>query len=369
MAFSDLLAVDIVQGVVDDLADINQLPQPLVWAGKRIPIVPALDGEILARYTGQIFAADLIMDDQKAVVRSLQPYRLQQTVIPKLKHGVSINEEMLNIISRIEANQASNRDLGVFENYLARIVTDQRDGVYARMEALCVAMLCESFTYNRMGVIVNSASWGTPAAGKVVVSNLWTDVTNADPLNDILTVRNNIQFTYGITLNRVTMSLTAFNYAIATNAFKNRLPLIAPILGFAANAYPSGARGRLRDYFEQMLDPGMEIEFYDRSVWVESVDGSKTATRYLPTNKVLLTTTESDGNRAFHDFANGELLETRPGMVPALIGSFDGPRDGPVAYVTAADSQGNPPGMVTWGAGRGFPRKHREAGSAVLTVL
>lgn len=366
MAFSDLLAVEVIQGVIDELYDINQIPQPLIWMS-RIPTVPALDGEIIARYTGQIFAADLIMDDQKAVVRSMNPFRLQQTAIPNIKHGVHINQEMMNVLLRIEAQTANRREYGVFEDYVARLTLEMRDGVLAREEALVVAMLCDSFSYNRMGVVVNNATWGMPSDLKVTPSHLWTDAVNATPIADILAVKRVAEEHYGYIYDRVTMSLTAFYQMIATAEFQSKARLYSQLVNMDTQNFPTNDTLMARQLAVRVLE-GMELEFYNRQVWIESVDGSKAPTRYLPINKVLLTSREADNNRLIYDFANGEVFETQPGMVPLMIGGFDGPRDGPVAYATAADPHGNPPGKIIWGVGRGFPRKHHLASSACLTI-
>jgi hypothetical protein len=370
MAFSDLLAVEVIQGVIDELADINQLPQPLVWVN-RIPSVSALDGEILARYSGQIFAADIIMDDAKAVVRSLNPFRLTQAAIPNLKHGMLLNQEMLNILQRIEAQSAGKREYGVFEDYVARITLEMRDGVYARMESLLVAMATDTFSYSRMGVILNNGTWGMPSDLKVTSAVLWSDATNATPINDLLTVRRVGLEKYGIAYDRVTMSHETFFLMTKTAEFINSSRLYSQLVelsGGGLGSFPKNDTATLLALANRVLD-GMVIEFYDHQVWVESVDGTKTPTRYLPTNKVLLTTVAADNNRSVWDWANGVVFETMPGMVPLMIGSFDGEKEGPVAYATAADPHGNPPGKILWGVGRGFPRKHRESVSACLTVL
>jgi hypothetical protein len=83
---------------------------------------------------------------------------------------------------------------------------------------------------------------------------------------------------------------------------------------------------------------------------------------------VVLTSREFDGNAGAWDFANGTVTETMRGTVPNLIGEFEGEQEGPVAYYTGADPNGNPPGLIGWGVARGFPRKHQKAASAVLTV-
>ncbi len=367
MAITDLLATNVVQGVIDDLADVSTLPQTYIWTN-RIPSVEADDGEILARYTGRIIAAELLMTDQKAIVRQTRPLRLQQTEIPKIKHGFFINEAMQAVLRRIEAQSASRRDLGVFEDYVARQLIELRDGIYARQESMLVAMLVDSFSYNRNGIIVENVNWGMPSDGKVTPANLWTDATNAKPITDILTLRNLYETKYGIRLNRATMSLTAWNNMIGTVEFRDKANLYRQLVGVTAGNFPTADRATMQALAARMLDD-MIIETYDAQIWVENNDGSETNSRLLPVNKVVLSATQFDGNTAAWDWANGIVPETAPGQIPLMIGEgFGGERSGPVAYATAADPHGNPPGQILWAASRGFPRKHRETATAVLTV-
>src|SRR6185436_247238 len=144
----DILAVENVQTIFDELQDVRQVPAPYMWA-QRIPLVPSLDEEIMGRYTGRVLAADIIADDQKAVVRAPQPIRTQQAKIPNLKHGELITQAMLNVLARIEAGNASRRDNSIFEDYLTNRMAHLRDGVWARIEVLLVGMLIDEFTYER----------------------------------------------------------------------------------------------------------------------------------------------------------------------------------------------------------------------------
>jgi len=374
MAYSDLLAVDIIQGVIEDLTDVSTLPQQLLFAS-RIPSVPAEDGEIIARYNARVTAAELILDDQKAIVKATRPMRLQRVDIPKIKHGTLINESMQNTLARIDAGLASRRDVSLAEDYVARTTVAMREGVFHRMETMLVGMAIDAFSYDKLGVKIVNGSWGMPSDLKVTPANLWTDVNNATPISDLQTLINLARTKYGVEFNRFTMSTTAFTNMTNTVEFRNKSALYTQLVGVTAQNFPTADRRSMQVLASQMLG-GAEFEFYDAQVWTENNDGSETSARYLPINKVVLSSTIADNNSVFWDWANGVIPETRPGNVPLMIGtngeiggSFGGEQDGPVAYATAADPHGNPPGQIIWAVGRGYPRKHKETITAVLTAF
>lgn len=366
MAFTDLLATDIIQGVIDDIADVSTLPQNLLFAG-RVPTVEADDGEVLARYNARIVAAEVIADDQRAVVRATRPIRLQRTDIPKIKHGVLINESMQNVLQRIQSGRSVRRDVTLFEDYVGRVLTDLVEGVRATTEVMLVGMMLDDYDYDKMGVKI-TGSWGKPSDLKITPATLWTDAANSTPITDILNLRNTLQVKYGVAVDRITLSTNAMNKIFATTEFRDKAALYSQLVAVTAANFPTSDRTVMRGLLSRVLD-GMAVENYDAQVWFEGLDGAETSARYLPENKVILSSTQFDNNGRVWDFANAVVPETRPGMVPLMIGGgFGAERSGPVGYATAADPHGNPPGQILWGVQRGFPRLHKETATGVITA-
>lgn len=364
MSQYDILATTNVKAIVNELQDIRQTSRKFTWI-ERIPRTETVDGDIMAKYTGRAYAADIIAYDASAVVRAPAPIKLEQTTIPKYKHGLVINEDMMNVLDRIRAGNASRTDNNIFENYMVNTMTDLIDGTRMRIEAVLVAMLCDSFTYNRLGIQIAGLGWGMPSALKPTVGVLWSVPATATPVNDVGALDVVAQQTYGITYDRMTMSYTAFNYMISTAEFQAKAQLYSGIL-FPAGSFPINDIKLQTELAQRILNKKIEID--DRQFFVENADGSETATRYQPANKVILTATGFDGDRSAYDFAAGLIQETRPGLVPGIIGGFNGQEFGPVGFWTAATHDGNPPGMVGWAVDRGFPRKVNLAANAVMTV-
>lgn len=363
-----LLAASVIQRVIDRIVDVRQYPAEYTWLN-RVPLTNAMDGEIFAKYRGKVYAADIIALDGKATVRSLPGVTLQATNLPVIKHGASLGREQIRLLSRIEANLATAADGGVFADFVAAEIRDLLDGVRARMEALIVGMLVDDLAYSRMGIIGNF-SWGMPADLKVVNAGgaLWSAPTTAKPVTDIHTLARLRRNKYGRQTTRLSMSSQAFDYMVATDEFKNLAAGLMAV-NMANFILPLQNQTAMVNLAQQVTGiPTIEID--DRQYLLEGLDAAESAVRYLPENKVLLTDVNDDGNRRVWDFANAEMEEALPGMVPSLIGSFapDQNRFGPIGYATAADPQGNPPGINLWAAASGFPRKHLETASSVLTA-
>lgn len=362
----DLLAQRNIQRVVDSLVDIRQYPENFIQLN-RVPVVNALDGEIFARFKGRVVMADILSLTGKAPLRATPEATLEQTGLPILKHGRGLNREEIRLLDRIESNMAGTRDRNMLIERIGVNTGDLVKGVWMTMNYMLYGMKLDSLLYNRKGIMFN-ATFGMPSDLKLTNTgvDLWSAASTATPITDVDTIRKTAKNKYGINLNRMTLSQTAFDYAIRTDEFQD----------LAETLFRTGANTLTFPYqnMERMLDMatsvfGMVIEIDDSTGVVENNDGTYSYPRNLPENKVLLDSTADDNQESVWDFANAMVEEAIPGMVPAMIGAPEGGPYGPFGYTTAADPQGNPPGINMWAVGSGFPRKHEEAHSAVLTVL
>lgn len=361
----DMLAVKRVNAVMQELRDVRELPQSLLFLN-RTPMVEAEDGEIMARFTGNVLAADIIGDGQKAVVRSTGKFTLETLKIPNFKHGEAFDQEKLNLLNRIASGIASGRDLGLFNDWKMRSIDGLLLGVRQRIEAVLVACAIDAYTYDRLGIKITGATWGMPSDLKVTVSPLWTSAATAKPIDNILALVALANEKYGETYNRVTMTSADFRLLIATTEFASKSALYSQMT-FPAATFPSNDIGSMKSLAERQL--GMTIELYDTKYWEEAEDGSLASSNYLPLGKVVLSDSGDDNTGNSIDFANGVVTESIVSSLsdggPGMIGSFAGPESGPVAYTTA---EHNPPSLTNWGVARGWARKKRLSSTAVLTV-
>lgn len=360
-----VLGVKRINAIMQTLRDVRELPQQLKFLN-RTPLVNATDEEIMARFEGNVLMADIIADDQKAVVRSTGKFTLESNKIPNLKHGSFISQAMLNLLNRINAGGGIPSDMGILSDYINRNLDSLLLGVRQRMEALIVACAIDAFSYNRLGVQVTGATWGMPSDLKVTVSPLWTSPTTAKPIDNILAVKQVASEKYGEMYDRVTMGSADFRLLIATTEFTAKAQLYSQIT-FPAASFPSNDIASMTALAGRIL--GMEIELYDAKAWTQADDGTLSAAPYLPAGKVVLSSSADDNTGEGIDFGNGVVTESVVSSLVdgSMLGNFTGPEYGPVAYTTG-NPDFNPPNLTQWAVARGWPRKKRLSSTAVLTV-
>jgi hypothetical protein len=354
-----------VNTVMRTLQDVREIEQQLKFLS-RTPLVNATDGEIMARFEGKVLMADIIADDQKAVVRGAGKFTLETNKIPNLKHGAFVSQEMLNLLARINAGGGIPSDEGILSNYVENQMDDLLSGVRQRMEALIVACNIDAYTYNRLGIQITGATWGMPSDLKVTVSPLWSAPTTAKPIDNILAVRQLALEKYGEMYDRITMGSVDFRLMIATTEFAAKAQLYSA-LTFPAATFPSNDIASMQALAGRIL--GMDIELYDAKAWTQGDNGLFTNAPYLPTGKVVLSSKSDDNTGRAIDFGNGIVTESVVSSLVdgGMLGNFAGPEYGPVGYTTA-NPDFNPPNLTQWGVARGWPRKKRLSSTAVLTV-
>jgi hypothetical protein len=214
-----------VNTIMDALQDSREMPPELVWSN-RIGDVPALDEEIMARFVGRMQIADLIADDQAAVIYQAGKFNFESTAVPNLKHGIGLNQSMLNQLRSLAGRV--DQDMGIFSNYENRTVDSLLTGIRWRKEALFVAMLIDGFSYDRLGIKMSNVTWGMPSDLKITVSITWDNPTTATPVSDLLTAKLVGKTRYGIDFDRVSMPTTDFRYMIATTEYQNKAKQFLP---------------------------------------------------------------------------------------------------------------------------------------------
>lgn len=360
---NQILSAARVTTVMSALQDRRGVDRRLSFLS-RTPVVPAAEGEIMARFMGQILIADLIADGQRAGLYSPGKMFLETTSVPNLKLGTALNQDQLNMLDQALAGVTVQDDL--FPATETKIIDNLRIGVQFRMEALIVAAKLGSVTdYDRLGIKLQGVDFGMPSDLKITVANEWTDTGNATPVTDILIAKRLGQVKYGIVYDRAVMTLAAFNAMIATTEFQNKArTYLAPNVSFTnLNAADTDFQ---RNLAQNVL--GLkEIEIKDERYWQENTDGSIKSYPFLPLNKVILESTQSDNDASVLDFANGVVTESKIARVQGspIQGQLPANARGPVGYQTA---EHNPPSISYWGVGRGFPRRHYQQATAVLTI-
>jgi hypothetical protein len=357
-----------INRIIGTLAAKLEIERPLVWLD-RLNLVPAFNDELTGRFTGKVLAADLIVDDQRAVVQENMSLELVADTIPNIKIGQKLPQRLLDRLRQFEQqgtvsgeNALRDWDMKIAENLLL--------SVRQRQNAIACAMMMDSFSYDRLGVKITGATWGMPANLKVTPSVAWGgNPTTATPLSDIWNIDQVARLAYGIEYDTVTMSTSDFRDMAATTEFAQRATLV-----IGAHFLLSSAALRTKNDPEMMKIAkqvlGKEIVLDDHTYNVRANDGTITTTRTLPLHKVVLHRSQDERDDSIWDMANGMPTES---IVADMIGQgvgadLGGEQYGPIAYWTPASPDLNPPGAVCFAVVKSFPRKFVPESSAVLTV-
>ncbi len=369
------LATERVTAILDELQNVDDMNGGRLF-DTWVPTVPASDGEIMLHVSSQVIAADIIQLDQAAVIHAAPPLRTTRVSLPKLKHGHMLSEEMIDLLDRIGQNLSTASDRSVFDNYVAGRLQWLLDGVRDRRELLLSAMLCDDGDYNRFGIIFSNLTWGLPASLKTTVATAWSDTAAATPIANIETQMQTAEDDYGEMYDTIVLTRQGMNEMTATDEFQTRGTAWVQ-MRLTSGQLPAGnifsTRGNTQQLAENLLSDSLrrQIKFvvYNKRTKLEAGTGALSNAQFLPDDKVLLLDSGDIGNSRAWDFGNAMVTESKPGMVPNIIGGFQGGGAfGPVAYATGADPNGNPPGQVLWAVQRGFPRRIRESANAVLTI-
>lgn len=353
-----------INKIVRTLADeLEAIGARNLLALQRTAVVNADDNEIVGKFKGQFFAADVIADDQEALVYdTVGSFEFVTNNIPNLKMGSRVSQHMINRLARLRRNLPAGNDVQFFTDWENTIAESLVTGIRQRINQLICSMWLDDGDYDRAGIILQNVSWGTPAPLKATASAGWgSNPTTAKPMSELLDLINiTATDTYGETYDRITMSSKAFRNLVATTEFAN---LAAGELryNFGAGQYNLRDWGANRQMASNIL--GVEIEIYDGVYRTKDNSGSvQKNIRYIPENMIILSNTQDDNDGNVMDFANGVVTES---IVSDLIGQggIGGEAFGPVAYFTG-NTDLNPPDIRAWAVARGFPRKHRETATA-----
>lgn len=363
--------------------------------GGRIPTVPASWGEIQARGNSRIQIAPIIGRGQSAPIKTPNDVlRLEQSTIPKIKHGVLLDETTLRDLEAVSdafggVPSMDNELVQNFVNYESSKLKELALGCTARREHMTIGMLLDTYTYANEHGMQFSMTWGAPSDSKLTVGTAWGDgtigmshaATGAKVIDDIQTFLTNLSVTYGKDYDRASMSRQTALYMIGTDQFRAMAPIFWSQAGLAPTVtqLPFNNFSAMVPILEKIL--GLSIEIDDRQVQQEQIDMSLWNAppnapaagqyiRYQPANVVIFTNSQDDGSAMAWDVANLPVAESYPGRVPGMIGGQPtaGGSRGPFQYASALSLSGDPVGTVLFSVEESLPRKVDLLCAASMTV-
>ena len=356
----ELLQTPRVTAILQELESQIDIPQDLIFLN-RAAVRDATDGDILGRFRGDVFISDIIAEDSVALIKGGETYSTQTYSVPKIKHGARINEEMVNLLLRLERGAALD-----FERLTLRgRITDNLErillGIRQRLNQILAAMHVGEFNYSQGGVIMTGVTWGQLSDLQFDPAVDWT-TANAATMTPILDISTALRYAleeYGVTFNRITLSMTVLNAILGSDEFVEKAQL------YALTTFPAGTFPLLNELGPQIsllttiLNSGgqnLQIVVEDSRYKDQRPDGSTQRARFWPENKVLIDNTSNDNNPAVYYLGRAIVPETVVSSVAevgGMQGRFAGPQRGPVAWVEAPSL--NPPNILMWGVDKAWP--------------
>lgn len=352
-----------ITGKIQALKDVRTLSPNLTML-QRTPIVPAEEGELMVSFIGNPVIADLIADDQKAVVYSVGKFRTETNGAPNIKLGQMLTQAQIKLLRSLGINP---RKFAAYDGTENTILDQLLNGVRLRMNAICWARAMDGYSYRRLGIILENVTWGMPADLKVTLEVPITDHTNCKIVTYVSNLRRVARLRYGITYDRWTLSEAAFNHVIQCAEFQAMArQYLAPNVSFV-NLNTADTESMLA--LARKTLGLLEIELEDNRFWSEAEEGTLTSEPFLPINKSVFSARMNDNNSMVADFANGVPTEVDVSNLVresnGIIGSLPEDTYGPVGY---AEGSLNPPQITYWGVARGWSRKHLKQETAVMTL-
>jgi hypothetical protein len=349
--------------------------RPRFW-GSMIAENFALEGEVTLLTSERIVAADIVALDQKSVMRrATDTYRATFTNVPKFKHGFPIEEHQMVNMLRVAQGNATPQEIGSLDNYVANKLRWLIEGVHDAKELVYSAMMSNQGSYDRLGIKFNNYSWGVQDANlnppALAGAAAWTNA-NFATATPIAVIRAMIDYSRtsqaGAIFDGARLSETLLNIITNTNEYQQIAPtfaaavLVTSIANINTNVLKTMPFKAKVVTLSAILGINIMVDTdYKQRTAIEAEDGALVNTAlWDPKDFTLFDSTLFDSNGV--DFANAIVIETMPGKVPLILGEdFPEAIPGPVAYATAADPHGDPPGEILWAIQRGWPRLNQWA--------
>jgi hypothetical protein len=365
----DLLSTTRLTARIQTLENTMESPDSLFFE-RSVPTVDAEDGDIMASFENRVVIADIVLDDQAAVVRSGGRYILNTSAIPNIKTGRHVTQSMMRLLRRINANATLQGEATSLDRYVRQETANALMGIRQMRNAMVAGMMMDNWSYRKGGAIFNNVSWGMPSTHKIVPSVPW-DNPAATPASDLLGLLAgwSTDASSPEQFDTLLCGRTLFNKIITSEDFRTQAANFFAPAAPANATFPSLIANlqTARTLFNQIT--GLNFVQISGNYVDEMNSGSSVVKPYVPDNIAIVTSLQYLNNQAVMDFANGVVSESEVGTgAPTVIGGgFTLPERGPVSYATYNPDL-NPPNYKIWAVQRGFPRKHRATATAVITA-
>lgn len=173
------------------------------------------------------------------------------------------------------------RDVQSGTDYVYNVLRLLSEGIDDRIEHLrWQALSVGALTYDKYGVKI-SLDWGIPDANKVTADPVWSDVANADPLQDILDWNEVLIAATGGPAIVAICSTKVWGYLLQNAKIRN-------LIGYSQTGKGVGFPTKAMVMTFMLNGEGLKVVTYDAKFNEENEAGVSTLTRFLPDDKFVM---------------------------------------------------------------------------------
>ena len=183
--------------------------------------------------------------------------------------------------SKLFRPRPGSRDVQTATDYVYNVLRLLSEGVDDRIEMLrWAALSVGTMTYDKYGVKI-SVDWGIPAGNKKTASPVWSDVNNADPLQDIVDWNEILIAAVGSGAVAAYCSTKVWGYLLQNAKIRN-------LIGYSQTGRGLGFPTKTQVMSFMLNGEGLPIMQYDAKFNEEAEDGTITLTRFLGDTKFVM---------------------------------------------------------------------------------
>lgn len=306
----------------------------------RTPVIDVDDDEVVGKFKGQFVAADIITDEQEAIVYdTVGRFEFISTNIPNLKIGSRVGQSIIHQEGRLQMAALENKPIK--ENDV-KFINDWREttaeslavGLKQRMNSLIAGIMLGGYEYNGIILRIETPDWVHVKHDRETLKE------------SVLAQVKFMKDTYSTDLNRITMGT----------------PMFRKLSEEMAGGEKDVEKAKIKIEKELKLF----VEIYDEVIFVQGHVGQRLRERVLPRSKILFSNTSYDNNYKAIYFGNAVVTES---IISRSLGNpiSDGVKHGAIAYFSG-NRELNPPEIRAWAVNRGIPVLANETAFSSLTV-
>lgn len=292
---------------------VRALPPPLTHIGAGILPMKTVDDmtSIWQEMDVKVTAGHLLALDSEIPIDSPPAIKEISQALAKIGKKRVISEEEK---AKLFKPRAGTTDVQSATEYVYNVLRLLSEGVDDRIEEMRWSALSKGlFEYDKYGIKI-AVSWGIPGGNQPTADPLWSDVENADPLQDILDWNEILIAATGSPAVVAYLSTKCLGYLLQNQKIRN-------LLGYAYTGKAVGFPSRRQISQFLLSGEGLPLVVYDAQYNEESEAHVVTRHRFLGEDKfIMLSSAAGLSPMGLGDVADGPVPDNN--MEPGKYSDF-----------------------------------------------